>query len=182
MTEKLLETLTLPVLPVYYGHPNVINITNTPSFIKASDFPSAEALAKHLVYLDENVDEYNKYHVWRKQRNPFAREYLDLFQNRIAGPLEVEKYAFAPGLKDTGSRETNVQNAQRRALCCRLCDKDFVKQAKASRTRLTPDAWTTDEIIDRLFGGVWEGERPGLIEARDATPPAGFAGSTALRG
>ncbi len=37
------------------------------SYIDASDFPSAEALAEHLLFLHENPEEYLSYFWWTEQ-------------------------------------------------------------------------------------------------------------------
>ena len=151
MTEKLIEILSLPVLPVYYGDPIVLNITKTPSFIKASDFATPEKLAEYLLYLDANPEEYNKYHAWRRNPNPFASDYLHLLRDKVAGPLEVERYLDSVDVKDAGSAQMNFRAMQRRAQCCRLCDANFAKQAKASRTHVIPVAWSAAKINHRLF-------------------------------
>ena len=52
---------------MYYGAPNIADFApGENSFINMRDFESAEALAKHLVFLSENEDEYAKYFAWRK--------------------------------------------------------------------------------------------------------------------
>ena len=151
VTEKLLETMSIPVLPVYYGDPIVPNITLTPSFIKVRDFATPYKLAEYLLYLDANPDEYNKYHAWRKMKAPFDKKFLKFMSEKIAGPLEVEPYAGLL-LRDSGS-ELNLQFAQRRAQCCRLCDEDYLKSLKAERMKPVPEAWDADHINTKFFAG-----------------------------
>ena len=152
VTEKLLETLALPTLPVYYGAPNVPNITISPSFIKATDFKTPESLATYLLYLDANPIEYNRYHEWRNQANPFDDYYLKTMRDRVAGPLEIDAHNVIH-MKDNENSELNYQFLQRRAQCCRLCDENTAKQAKVSRTHFIPHPWDEDKINRILFSG-----------------------------
>jgi len=157
VSEKLLEILALPILPVYYGAPNVPNITKTPSFIKASDFRSPSRLADYLLHLDANPQEYNKYHAWRKEVNPFDDYYLNLLKTRIAGPLEVEAYKDV-SMKENNNDELNYQYRQRRAQCCRLCDAEFLKTARENRGDIIPVSWDEDKINSVFFNGTMYGE------------------------
>ena len=154
MTEKLIEILSLPVIPVYYGDPIVLNITSTPSFIKALDFATPEKLGEYLLYLDANVNEYNKYHAWRASETPFAEDYLRLLREKVAGPLELEQYLKVDLSKYAHGKLEPYRAVQRRAQCCRLCDENHVREAKANRTRLVPQAWDGETINKRLFGGT----------------------------
>jgi hypothetical protein len=152
VTEKLLETLILPTLPVYYGSPTVPNITRTKSFIRASDFKNPRLLANYLLNLERQPGEYNKYHEWRNQRNPFDSHYHSILQNKVAGPIEMQLQH--TNLDEARSNEElNYQFAQRKAQCCRLCDHTEVLKAKASRGRFVGEAWSLDRINHFFFDG-----------------------------
>jgi len=76
-TEKLFLSLMMNVVPVYMGAADAPNITKTPSYIRASDFRSAHALAAYLLYLDSHPDEYMKYHAWRTDASLFDDAFLE---------------------------------------------------------------------------------------------------------
>jgi len=143
VTEKLFFILNIPVVPVYYGANNVPNITTTPSYIKVSDFSAPAKLAAYLMYLDTNHAEYDKYHEWRKSSRSFELEYLKILQDKVAGPEEKLVY------KDAG-----FKRYPRTAQCCRLCDENYVKHARATR-KLPKSLVITarkSQIVDRFFG------------------------------
>ena len=123
VTEKLFFTLNLPVIPVYYGAPNVPNVTVIPSFIKVADFHSPKQLANYLLHLAENEEESMAYHRWRKDPKLFSKDYLDIISKRLAGPEELKVY-----------QDKNVLRFPRAAQCCRLCDENYVRYAMESRT------------------------------------------------
>ncbi len=65
-TEKLYQALSLGSVPVVLGAPNIASLVPDPqSYIDAKDFTDPEALAKYLIYLDENQKEYDKYLKWK---------------------------------------------------------------------------------------------------------------------
>lgn len=112
----------LSTVPVYYGDPLAPNITKTPSYIKASDFDSPRSLALYLLHLDENPKEYQRYQSWRKQGyDAFTDEYLDAVKH-VAGPIERKLHKTEP-----------VWLSYRRAMCCRLCDGDYLRERAAAR-------------------------------------------------
>lgn len=62
MTEKLWRPLSLGSVPIYRGSPSVQDwMPNNHTLILADDFPSIEALADYLKYLDGNDDKYARY-------------------------------------------------------------------------------------------------------------------------
>ena len=175
VTEKLWTTLVLPVVPVFYGARNVMNITKTPSFIRAADFASPKELAEYLLFLDANPKEYMRYHAWRKDPSSFTPEFLEVMKHRVPGPLELQEY-----------RKRGYEKFPRTASCCRLCDPEYVEYAKRSR-RVPQDLVgppLTDREIDRLFfagrmrqppkgGGAW-----GLLQQQQQQrQPASTSGS-----
>lgn len=150
VTEKLLVILNLPTVPVYYGYPQVPNITTTPSFIRASDFSSPSDLAKYLLYLDEHHQAYEEFSSWRNSANPFDDFYLSLVRDRVAGPEEVQANENTQRSK-VSDPELSFEYLQRRAQCCRLCDTREVRKAKATRTRVVSERWRKDKISKHFF-------------------------------
>jgi hypothetical protein len=145
VTEKLFTVLNMGgIIPVYYGAPDVPNITVTPSYINAMDFSSPKALGQYLLFLEKNPSEYEKYHIWRSSPKYFHPEYLRLVQRQMPGQEELLKY-----------RERGFDKFPRRAACCRLCDLDFVQNSQQRRqlTDLPHAKWNIDQINHHVFGG-----------------------------
>ncbi|XP_066953047.1 alpha-(1,3)-fucosyltransferase C-like isoform X1 [Macrobrachium rosenbergii] len=65
VTEKFFNILRFYVVPVVYGFGNYFALAPPHSYINALDFPSAEALANYLLYLDKNDTAYNEYFRWK---------------------------------------------------------------------------------------------------------------------
>jgi hypothetical protein len=129
VTEKLFETLRLPLVPIYWGSPITPNITKTPSFIKATDFRSPKELAEYLLYLDKNPAEYEKYRSWRHDPQPFTDDYLDALKHRMISPIEIN-------IHRRMKRHTDDVDSKRMASCCRLCNPSFLKSAAEMRKHL----------------------------------------------
>ena len=67
VTEKLYEPLEVGSVPVYFGAPNVNDFLPSPSaIINVREFPSAEALAKHLLSLLADPAEYARHLMWKR--------------------------------------------------------------------------------------------------------------------
>ncbi|XP_066953058.1 alpha-(1,3)-fucosyltransferase C-like [Macrobrachium rosenbergii] len=64
-TEKIYNVLRYNVVPVVYGLANYTAFLPPKSHINALDFPSAESLAKYLLYLDKDDTAYNEYFRWK---------------------------------------------------------------------------------------------------------------------
>lgn len=145
-SEKLFLSLLLPVIPVYYGDPLAPNITTTPSYIKVSDFNSPRHLSEYLIYLADHPWEYEKYHAWRKNPEPFQMEYLRKAQ-QIPGPREVMAHELAHSLKWLSNR---------RAMCCRMCDEAYLRGriAAHSSNDEVNKTFGKEEIARRFYGGV----------------------------
>jgi len=139
-TEKLYSSLTWGPIPVYLGNPMIMNITKTPSFINVHDFRSPKALSDYLIFLSKNPEEYNKYHEWRRSPDQFTDEYLKLVAEQLPGPEELEVHEKFLGHKHL---------AQRRALCCRLCNLDFVAKRIKERDLVSEDM--TNFKVRRFF-------------------------------
>ena len=66
VTEKFWNPLSLSsILPIVLGAGNYTKIAPTKSFIDAQSFESPAKLAEHLLYLDQNFEEYSKYFLWK---------------------------------------------------------------------------------------------------------------------
>lgn len=80
-TEKVFSPLTLGTVPVVIGPPrdNYEEVIPANSFIHVQDFKSAEEMAKHLTFLDQNQEAYEQYFTWRKhftvESTPFGLEH-----------------------------------------------------------------------------------------------------------
>ncbi len=60
-TEKLFEALRAECVPIYWGNPQVHRDFNPHRFINAHDFPGWEALARHVLQVDQNDALYCRY-------------------------------------------------------------------------------------------------------------------------
>ncbi|KYR00808.1 hypothetical protein DLAC_11530 [Tieghemostelium lacteum] len=65
ITEKPLHSYLAGTVPIVMAHPDNTFFLPRGSYIYVGDFDSATDLAKYLIYLDENEDEYKKYFKWR---------------------------------------------------------------------------------------------------------------------
>lgn len=57
-TEKLLQTFQAGTVPIYWGDPLISRDFNPRAFVSAHDFPSEDALVRHVVELDDDPDAY----------------------------------------------------------------------------------------------------------------------------
>jgi hypothetical protein len=92
----------------------------TPSYVKAVDFRSAKGLAKYLLYLDENDGAYMSYHSWRRKMNPFTKAYVELALSKVPGADELDQ-------------TEDFQLQLRRAMCCRLCNREYLASERSKR-------------------------------------------------
>ena len=65
VTEKFFLALQHGMVPVVFGLANYSLHAPAGSYINALDYDSVEDLAKHLLFLDQNDDEYLRYFAWR---------------------------------------------------------------------------------------------------------------------
>jgi hypothetical protein len=169
VTEKLFTAFTRGQVPIVLGAPNVADHSPGPdSFIDATAFPSARALADYLLYLDRNDTAYEQYHAWR--RRPFAS---------YGALLAREMQALLPVANGTGVGERfrewypclmceALQSAeqlvpatppQQRPGCTFGAVPTF-EETCAPRHNAWLDAWRTAEA--QLLGDVARGEAQGL--------------------
>jgi len=140
----------MPVIPIYYGDPQVMNITTSPSFIRVMDFESPKSLAHYLLYLDSHPDEYAKYHTWRLNPASISKDYLKSLQKDVPGPKEI--------LVNLDHRNS-LYHSPRRAVCCRLCNAEYVHDKIEERKRklsrgeliLVHQAWDHEKIRQQFY-------------------------------
>jgi hypothetical protein len=162
VTEKLTSVLMMNVIPIYYGTPDAPNITKQASYIRASDFRTPQALGEYLLHLNEHPEEvrarsgaaqvavrspvrarkYMRYHAWRNDASQFDAEFLDTMARRAPGPAELEPYL-------------HFKHYPRTAACCRLCDENYVRQARLDRAEdhLVGGRWGFGRINEKFFDG-----------------------------
>lgn len=163
VTEKLYSMLMFPIIPVYYGASDVPKITKTKSYIKVSDFPNPRELAKYLLFLDQNDDEYLKYHEWRSAKNPsdkFDEDFLKYLSLQVPSPTELvdtylfEKHTTMEHLAKTGVKD--LIKLGRTASCCRLCNEAAVAIARAIHkqpNKFIEPIWPQSKILHKYFHG-----------------------------
>ncbi|XP_069690390.1 alpha-(1,3)-fucosyltransferase C-like [Periplaneta americana] len=64
VTEKFFRSLRYNVVPIVYGGANYHHIAPPMSYINIEDFDTPKSLAKFLLHLDKNPEEYRKYFWW----------------------------------------------------------------------------------------------------------------------
>jgi len=152
VTEKLFRTLQMGTVPVYYGAPDMFNITKNPCFINARNFKSPKALANYLIYLDENPHEYNKYLKWKLDPQPFTKEYLLHLSNSVPAQEEME-----PLLRSSEFSGRESGHMRRRAMVCRLCNTKYLEHSRSVSSlhsgghEYHQHRWSRDKIFQSYF-------------------------------
>lgn len=72
VTEKFFNVLNYNMVPVVYGGADYSAIAPQKSYINSRDFPTVEALAKYLLYLNSNDTAYNEYFWWKSSYEVLA--------------------------------------------------------------------------------------------------------------
>lgn len=139
VTEKLLHVISMPVVPVYYGTAFTPNFTTTPSYIKVSDFSHPKHLADYLVFLDNNSDEYMKFHAWRFTNKLFRKDFVQQMQMKTPGPKELLP------VRNTGPMYP------RTAACCRLCDESHIQWIMKQKRHFIEPSWGSARIDKQFF-------------------------------
>jgi len=69
ITEKFFNILNSNTVPVVMGpkKEDYVRVAPPNSFIHVSDFSGPKELSEHLIYLDDNPQEYLKYFAWKKE-------------------------------------------------------------------------------------------------------------------
>jgi hypothetical protein len=81
VTEKFYDPLIAGSIPVYLGAPNIEEFAPADQcFINASDFCGPNALAQHLLMLNEDADAYESLHAWRQQ--PLRRSFVAMLEKQ----------------------------------------------------------------------------------------------------
>lgn len=114
-TEKLFYTLQSDVIPVYFGAVDAPNITQTKSYIRASDFATPERLAEYLMFVSNNATEFDKYFEWKATEGAFDPGYLKLVAKQHWRPEELRE-----------ARKFDSDFKPRLASCCRLCNREYM--------------------------------------------------------
>jgi len=148
MTEKLLTVLAMPIVPVYYGSRSLPNITTTPSFIKASDYAYPQRLAKYLLYLDKNPEEYERYHAWRSDPKSIHPQFLEMLAMKSPGYYETQPIR----VMDKDKPEAEKRRPNRAAVCCRLCDENHILWAKSQPRTFYDVPLHSQDVMREFFG------------------------------
>lgn len=85
-TEKIMESMQINSLPLYWGNRLVAADFNPDSFINITDYPSLEAAAEYVIHLDQDDEAYLSHlsAPWLNQQNYLDwREQLGTFLYRI---------------------------------------------------------------------------------------------------
>ncbi|CAO1397377.1 unnamed protein product [Diamesa serratosioi] len=69
VTEKLYESMNNFIIPIVYSGANLKYFMPPKSYIDANDYATITDLAKHLIYLQSNPQEYIKYFWWKSHYN-----------------------------------------------------------------------------------------------------------------
>jgi hypothetical protein len=95
VTEKFYWALLRGQVPVVWGAPDIARYAPGPeSFIDASAFPSAAALAAHLRALDADDNAYAALHAWRTERS-FA-DYGDILRDELIEMIWIGNATMEP--------------------------------------------------------------------------------------
>ncbi|CAD5209240.1 unnamed protein product [Bursaphelenchus okinawaensis] len=84
VTEKMTNTLSLPIIPIVMSKRVYKNRFPPEAFIAVDDFKNVKELAKHLTYLMKHPKEYVKLFEWRKQWGRAAWESSG-YENGLCG-------------------------------------------------------------------------------------------------
>ena len=82
VTEKITLALAAGCVPVYWGHPSVVEFFNPDAMVMVSDFPSYEAVVVHLANMSDK--EWNR----KRNLNPYNHEYPLICKERYLGAAQ----------------------------------------------------------------------------------------------
>lgn len=78
-----------------WGAPDIERHTPGPgSYIDASAFPTAQALAQHLLALDKDDEAYMSYHAWRTERS--FEDYGDILRDELVEMIWIGSKTMTP--------------------------------------------------------------------------------------
>ena len=98
--------------------PSVVELTDLPWKIDAADYPSPEALADRLLFLDQHDEEYMKYHEWRRHPSSVSEAFVRYLAEQLPTPVE----------RDAIATKKIAKAPERFLATCRLCDRDYIDQ------------------------------------------------------
>ena len=158
VSEKYFKILSSGCVPVYYGAPDVPQLTKSKSFINAANYKTPELLADYLAHLTRNLTAYAEYTRWRYERDPFN----DWFKRYLAHNMySVEELKAAKGaLRREGESAKSDFLVVRRAAACRLCNLPFLEALKSRNAdskkgyEYHAPPWNPGRINQYLFDGT----------------------------
>ncbi|XP_069692392.1 alpha-(1,3)-fucosyltransferase C-like isoform X2 [Periplaneta americana] len=106
VTEKFFRALRYNVVPIVYGGANYHHIAPPMSYINVEDFDTPKKLAKFLLHLDKNPQEYRKYFWWTsyyKVNQYFRYAFCKLCEKLHKPELPLKNYAIEKWWGDTSS-------------------------------------------------------------------------------
>jgi alpha-1,3-fucosyltransferase len=92
ITEKVYRTMQHIIIPVVYNGVEMSRFLPPHSYIDANAFATPEELAKHLIFLSNNPEEYVKYFWWREHYHVIDYYHLDLWN--ICKKVSERKWEF----------------------------------------------------------------------------------------
>lgn len=102
-TEKIMESMTVNTLPIYWGNPLVCKEFNAASFVNVNDFTSMEDAVQHIVDLDNDDSRYLQMIKATKIVNEdiikWEDRLLKFLSNIIEKPLAEAKYLTPFGIQ-----------------------------------------------------------------------------------
>ena len=87
VTEKLYNALMASTVPVVFGSADYEKVAPPYSYINSLEYKSPEDLAKYLLFLSENHQEYRKYFEWKKHYFVVPVPYFELVASRVCNIL-----------------------------------------------------------------------------------------------
>ena len=127
ITEKLWRTLSLGSLPIYMGSPSVQDwMPTTKALILANDYPTVEALANYIKFLDENDDEYEQYFDFKNPGKITNSLLKNTMKSRTWGVDDIEQENFIDGFE------------------CHVCDRVF-EELLADAKRQKPPTFQAND-------------------------------------
>lgn len=102
-TEKIMESMTVNTLPIYWGNPLVGKDFNINSFVDVGNFPSMEDAVQHIVDLDNDDAKYLQMlrapKVLKLEIKEWQENLVAFFSNIIEKPMEEAKYLTPYGIQ-----------------------------------------------------------------------------------
>ena len=91
VTEKFFNPLEYDIIPVVFGGSDYRKIAPKKSFIDALSYTSPRHLARYLLYLSKNPNQYNQYFNWKRDYEQTVDPYVCQICRKLNNPLEPIK-------------------------------------------------------------------------------------------